>query len=425
MKKEIMALLLAGGQGSRLGVLTKKIAKPAVLYGGKYRIIDFSLSNCINSGIDNVGVLTQYRPQKLNSHIGIGKPWDMDRITGGVTVLSPYMTEDAGQWYLGTANAIFHNIDYIDKVSPKYVIILSGDHIYKMDYSKMIGFHKGKQADATISVIGVPLHEACRYGIMNTDNEDRIFEFEEKPAQPKNTLASMGVYVFSWKILREYLINDDQDKASVHDFGKNIIPKMLNDGKSMWAYRFDGYWRDVGTIQSYWESNMDLVKRVPEFNLYDPDWKIYTPNPVKPAHYVAPEGRIKTSIVAEGCMIYGEVNNSVLFPGVYVSSGAVIKDSIVMSNSFIGRNSIIDKAIISESVVCGDNVKIGIGENIANEKRPDLYNCGITVIGEKASLPDNLQVGKNVVIEVGINQNNYCSFVVESGQSVLKGEECE
>lgn len=265
--KEIIALLLAGGQGSRLGVLTKNIAKPAVLYGAKYRIIDFTLSNCVNSDIDTVGVLTQYQPHELNAHIGIGKPWDMDRINGGVTILSPYLKAERGEWYKGTANAVFQNIHYVDKYSPKYVVILSGDHIYKMDYSKMLDFHKENNADATISVINVPWEEASRYGIMNTHEDRRIYEFEEKPQNPKSNLASMGIYIFTWEVLKEYLIRDDENPNSSHDFGKNIIPMMLSENRSMWAYRFSGYWRDVGTIQAYWESNMDLISRVPDFNL--------------------------------------------------------------------------------------------------------------------------------------------------------------
>lgn len=424
MKKEITALLLAGGQGSRLGVLTKKAAKPAVLFGGKYRIIDFSLSNCINSGIDTVGVLTQYQPLKLNSHIGIGKPWDMDRMNGGVTILSPYMKEDSGEWYKGTANAIGQNIDYIDKVNPKYVIILSGDHIYKMNYSDMLAFHKKNKAEATISVISVPYEEASRYGIMNTDKSGRICEFEEKPENPKSTLASMGVYIFTWDTLRQYLIRDEHKHDSDHDFGKDIIPAMLVDGCSMWAYKFVGYWRDVGTIQAFWESNMDLIKRVPEFNLYDPHWKIYTPNPVKPAHYIGATGSVKTSVIAEGCMIYGRVRNSVLFPGVIVEKDSLIENSIVMSNTHIGENCHLDKCIISEDVRICSNVIIGQGENLANQDKPNIYNSGITVVGDGAEIPDGTVIGKNVMIDMNVRQEDFCSSVVSSGASVYKGGIC-
>ena len=425
IKKEIIALLLAGGQGSRLGVLTKKIAKPAVLYGGKYRIIDFSLSNCINSRIDTVGVLTQYQPLKLNSHIGIGKPWDMDRMNGGVTILSPFLKEESGDWYIGTANAVFQNIDYVDKLAPEYVIILSGDHIYKMNYSAMLEFHKKTNADATISVIDVPLDEAPRYGIMNTHENGKIFEFEEKPAKPKSTLASMGVYIFTWKILKEYLIRDDALKGSEHDFGRNIIPMMLFEGRSMWAYKFKGYWRDVGTIQAFWESNMDLIKRVPEFNLYDPLWKIYTPNPVKPAHYIGHGGSVKTSIVAEGCMIYGKVRNSVLFPGVFIGEGTQVEDSIIMSNSRAGAGSIISQCIIGENVEIGSNAVIGKGENIININKPNIYNSGITVIGERAVVPAGAEIGRNVMIDINVVPEDFCSLKIPSGENVFKGSECE
>ncbi len=425
IKKEIIALLLAGGQGSRLGVLTKKIAKPAVLYGGKYRIIDFSLSNCINSRIDTVGVLTQYQPLKLNSHIGIGKPWDMDRMNGGVTTLSPYLKEESGDWYKGTANAVFQNIDYVDKLAPQYVIILSGDHIYKMNYSTMLDSHKRTNADATISVIDVPVEEASRYGIMNTHENGKIYEFEEKPAKPKSTLASMGVYIFTWKVLREYLLRDDALKGSDHDFGKNIIPMMLFEGRNMYAYNFKGYWKDVGTIQAFWESNMDLIKRVPEFNLYDPSWKIYTPNPVKPAHYIGYGGSVKTSIVAEGCMIYGKVRNSVLFPGVTIDEGAQVEDSIVMSNTRVGAGSILSQCIIGENTEIGANAVIGRGEDITNVFRPNIYNSGITVIGERAVVPAGTEIGRNVMIDINAQQEDFCSLKIPSGENVFKGSECE
>ena len=425
IKKQIIAMLLAGGQGSRLGVLTKKIAKPAVLYGGKYRIIDFSLSNCINSGIDTVGVLTQYQPLKLNSHIGIGKPWDLDRMNGGVTILSPYVKGDTGEWYKGTADAVYQNIDYIDKLSPEYVIILSGDHIYKMDYSLMLDSHKKNGADATISVIDVPMEEASRYGIMNTHEDGRIYEFEEKPRNPRSTLASMGIYIFTWKVLREYLVTDSENTQSDHDFGKNVIPAMLGDGRSMWAYKFQGYWRDVGTIQAYWESNMDLIKRVPDFNLFDPAWRIYTPNPVKPAHYIGHQGSVKMSVVAEGCMIFGQVRRSVLFPGVYVEEGAVIEDSIVMSGSRIGGGSCLNRCITGENVSVGNCVRIGVGEPAVNEFKPSVYNSGITVIGERAVVPDNTEIGKNVMIDLNASPEDFCSLQVLSGQNVFKGGVCE
>lgn len=421
IKKEMIALLLAGGQGSRLGVLTKNVAKPAVLYGGKYRIIDFSLSNCINSGIDTVGVLTQYQPLKLNSHIGIGKPWDMDRIDGGVTILSPYLKAESGEWFKGTANAVYQNIHYIDRHSPQYVIILSGDHIYKMDYSKMLDFHKENNAEATISVINVPYEEASRYGIMNCHENGNIYEFEEKPKNPKSTLASMGVYIFTWSTLREYLIKDNDCPISDNDFGKNIIPAMLSDGKSMWAYQFSGYWRDVGTIQAFWESNMDLVSRIPEFNLYDYEWKIYTPNPVKSAHYIGPSACVKKSMIAEGCTVYGTVKNSILFPGAIVEEGAIIEDSIVMSNAKVCKNASIKKSIISEWATIGENSKLGEGEDIDSEYKPSIYNSGITVVGEDASIPEGAIIGKNVMIDIGARAEDFTSLIVESGKSVFKG----
>ena len=424
-KKSIIALLLAGGQGSRLGILTKKAAKPAVLFGGKYRIIDFSLSNCTNSGIDTVGVLTQYQPLKLNNHIGIGKPWDMDRMHGGVTILSPYLKESSGEWYKGTANAISQNIDYVDKQDPEYVIILSGDHIYKMDYSNMLDFHIKNNAEATISVIDVPYEEASRYGIMNTNEDGKIYEFEEKPRNPKSTLASMGVYIFTWSVLREYLLRDESLQDSDHDFGKDIIPSMLKEGKRLWAYKFVGYWKDVGTIQAFWESNMDLTKRVPEFNLYDPAWKIYTPNPVKPPHYVGPNGSIKTSVIAEGCMIYGSVRNSVIFPGVIIKAGALVENSIIMSNTQINEECRIDHCIIGENAEIGRNVEIGVGENVPNEHKPGIYFSGITVVGERAEIPDGTRIGKNVMIDMFALHEDFCGCDIASGSSVYKGGVCE
>ncbi|NSW90594.1 MAG: glucose-1-phosphate adenylyltransferase [Firmicutes bacterium] len=420
VRKEIIAMILAGGQGSRLGVLTKKIAKPAVMYGGKYRIIDFTLSNCVNSGIDTVGVLTQYQPLKLNSHIGIGKPWDLDRLNGGVTILSPYVKGETGEWYKGTANAVYQNIDFVDKLSPRYILILSGDHVYKMNYSKMLDFHKKNNAEATISVINVPYEEASRYGIMNVDGYGKIYKFEEKPKNPKSTLASMGVYIFTWEVLKDYLAKDDKDAESEHDFGKDIIPAMLKDGRNLWAYSFEGYWKDVGTIQAYWESNMELVKRVPEFNLYDQAWKIYSPNPAMPPHYVGHEGNVKTSVIAEGCMIYGSVRRSVIFPGVIIEDGALIEDSIIMANSRIGKGAYISHTIVGENVRVGNNVIIGIGEAVVNEYKPAIYNSGITVIGDDADIPDNVTIGKNVMVDMGASYKDFYCLDVPSGRNVFK-----
>lgn len=418
--KEIIGLLLAGGQGSRLGVLTQTTAKPAVPYGGKFRIIDFPLSNCINSGIDTVGVFTQYQPLELNAHIGIGKPWDLDRNNGGVTILSPYLKADSGEWFKGTANAVYQNIHYIDKLSPKYVIILSGDHIYKMDYAKMLEAHKKNEADATISVFEVPIEEASRFGIMNTDETNKIYEFEEKPKHPKNNLASMGVYIFTWDILRKYLVRDNKDPNSDNDFGKNIIPLMLSEGCNMYAYEFAGYWKDVGTIQAYWESNMDLIERVPDFNLFEREWKIFTTNPVKPAHFIGLTGSAKKSIIAEGCLIYGTVKNSVIFPGVYVAEGAVIEDSIIMSNTVIKENVHIKKSILCENVIVGENAKVGYGELVVNEDKPAIYYSGISVIGESSHVPENAELGQNVVIDRDVSNEDYESIHVPSGKSVYK-----
>ncbi|MPQ43317.1 glucose-1-phosphate adenylyltransferase [Clostridium tarantellae] len=365
VKKEMVAMILAGGQGSRLGVLTKNLAKPAVPFGGKYRIIDFPLSNCSNSGIYTVGVLTQYKPLELNSHIGIGDTWDLDRRDGGVSILPPYQNEKGGDWYKGTANAIYQNIEFIDRYNPEYVLILSGDHIYKMDYDKMLEFHKQKEADATIAVIDVPLHEASRFGIMNTNDDLSIYEFEEKPEKPKSTNASMGIYIFNWKELKNFLEKDELDENSSNDFGKNIIPKMLNDGKRMVAYPFKGYWKDVGTIESLWEANMDLLKNENELSLYDDEWRIYSTTKVRPAQYIGSKAKIKNSLIVEGCIVHGTVENSVLFQGVYVGQGTIIKNSVIMPNTRIENNVTITKAIVGSEVNIESNCEIGNGDNIA------------------------------------------------------------
>ena len=324
-KNEMVAMILAGGQGSRLGVLTKKLAKPAVPFGGKYRIIDFPLSNCSNSGIYTVGVLTQYKPLELNAHIGIGEAWDLDRTYGGVSILPPYQEEKGGEWYKGTANAIYQNIEFVDRYDPEYILILSGDHIYKMDYTKMLDFHKEREAEATIAVIEVPMDEASRFGIMNTREDLSVYEFEEKPKNPKNNLASMGIYIFNWKTLKKYLKEDEANKASKNDFGMNIIPSMLGDGNRMVAYPFKGYWKDVGTIDSLWEANMDLIRDDNELDLHEEDWKIYSVNPVRPAQYIGENAKVSNSLIVEGCVVNGQVENSILFQGVQIGKNSVIR----------------------------------------------------------------------------------------------------
>ncbi|MDF2890924.1 MAG: glgC [Clostridia bacterium] len=362
-KKEIIAMLLAGGQGSRLNMLTEKIAKPAVPFGGKYRIIDFTLSNCSNSGIDTVGVLTQYRPLELNRHIGIGSPWDLDRKDGGVTILAPFMGAEGGRWYKGTANAIYENFHFIEQYDPEYVLVLSGDHIYKMDYSLMLDYHKERASEATIAVITVPWEDTNKFGIMNVDDESRIVEFEEKPKQAKSNLASMGIYIFNWKTLRRYLAEDESDRKSHHDFGKNIIPNMLHDGISMYSYVFNGYWKDVGEVKSLWESNMDLLKEDNTLDLYDRNWKIYSKNPVNPPHYISSTGKVKSSLLNEGCVIHGEVNNCVLFPGVEVGRNSIVNDSVIMPDVKIGENVSIRKSIIMSKVIIPDFTVIEDREN--------------------------------------------------------------
>jgi len=357
-KKECVAMLLAGGEGRRLECLTKNLAKPAVSFGGKYRIIDFPLSNCTNSGIDTVGVLTQYQPLVLNSYIGIGSAWDLDRIHGGVSLLPPYMVQGGGDWYKGTANAIYQNIAFIEQYSPDYVLILSGDHIYKMDYSQMIRYHAEKGAEATIAVLEVPWEETHRFGIMNTNEDYVITEFEEKPKHAKNNLASMGVYVFDWKWLKYYLEEDAKDPLSSNDFGKDIIPMMLSDQKKLVAYPFKGYWKDVGTVASLWEANMDLIAENPELNLFDRSWKIYSVNPNRPPQYISPDANVTRSLVNEGCMIYGEVDHSVVFPGVTIGHNSVIKDSVIMPDVTIGDHVHIEKAIIGSGTIIESGARL-------------------------------------------------------------------
>ena len=379
-KKECVAMLLAGGQGSRLGILTVNMAKPAIPYGGKYRIIDFPLSNCTNSGIDVVGVLTQYQPLELNAYIGSGSPWDLDLAHGGVYVLPPYVKGKQGEWYSGTANAIFQNVAFIEQFSPEYVLILSGDHIYKMDYSAMLSYHIQKGADATIAVREVPWEEASRFGIMNTDKDNVVNEFEEKPAKPKNNKASMGVYIFTWAKLRKYLSEDACDTTSSNDFGKNIIPNMLRDKQKLFAYDFEGYWKDVGTIESLWEANMDLLNMPMPIDLYDKKWRIYNRNPGVAPHYIAEGAVARSSLITEGCEVYGRVEHSVLFAGVKVMEGASVEDSVVMPNAVIERGAKVYRAIVAEGAIIGAGANVG--ETTGN----------IAVVGQNAKLPAGVQV---------------------------------
>ena len=421
IKKEMIAMLLAGGQGSRLGILTSKVAKPAVSFGGKYRIIDFPLSNCINSGVDTVGVLTQYQPLRLNTHIGIGIPWDLDKNVGGVTILPPYEKSENSEWYTGTANAIYQNLDYMETFHPDYVLILSGDHIYKMDYEAMLDFHKEKGADVTIAVMPVPMEEAKRFGIMITDDEQRITDFEEKPEHPRSNLASMGIYIFSWKALKNALIANASQPGL--DFGKHVIPYCRDNGMPLYAYEFNGYWKDVGTLTSYWEANMELIDIVPEFNLYEEYWKIYTRSTALPPQYMGADSETERSIIGEGSEIYGKVYNSVIGCGVTIGEGAVVRDSIIMNNSVIGENTQMTKAIVAEEAVVGSNVIVGEGELVDNETAPSIYRDGLTVIAEKTVVPDHVSIGKNVLISGETQEEDYPDGRLESGKSLVKAGE--
>ena len=420
-KKRCVAMLLAGGQGSRLMVLTENTAKPAVPFGGKYRIIDFPLSNCINSGVDTVGVLTQYQPLRLNTHIGIGIPWDLDRNIGGVTVLPPYEKSTNSEWYTGTANAIYQNLEYMESYNPEYVLILSGDHIYKMDYEVMLDFHKANNAEVTIAVMPVPMEEASRFGIMIADENHRITEFEEKPEHPRSNLASMGIYIFNWKTLKEALIAMADQPAL--DFGKHVIPYCHEKGAPLYAYEFTGYWKDVGTLSSYWEANMELIDIVPEFNLYEEYWKIYTKSEIQPPDYIAADSVVERSIIGEGSEVYGEVYNSVIGCGVTIGKGTVIRDSIIMNQTQIGEGCEINKAIIAENVVVGNQVKLGVGEEAENDTAPHIYNHGLVTIGEKSVIPDGISVGKNSVISGVTAAADYEDSQLASGKTLIKAGE--
>ncbi|MCR5452868.1 MAG: glucose-1-phosphate adenylyltransferase [Lachnospiraceae bacterium] len=421
--KEMIAMLLAGGQGSRLGVLTSDVAKPAVAFGGKYRIIDFPLSNCINSGIDTVGVLTQYQPLALNSHIGIGTPWDLDRNNGGVSVLPPYEKSDNSEWYTGTANAIYQNLNYMEGYDPEYVLILSGDHIYKMDYEAMLDFHKQNQSDVTLAVLPVPMEEASRFGIVITDENHRISEFEEKPEHPRSNLASMGIYIFTWSVLKEALIAlKDQSNC---DFGKHIIPYCHKDGKRIFAYEFNGYWKDVGTLGSYWEANMELIDLIPEFNLYEEFWKIYTKQDKIEPQYIGSNANVSRAIIGAGDMIDGEVTGSVLGAGVIVEEGAVVKDSIIMKNTRICKGAYIEKSVIAEDCVIGEETKIGVGEFAESKLNSKVYAFDLAVVGEGSVIPAKVTIGKNTAIRGVTTDEDYPGAQLESGGYIIKAGEGE
>ncbi len=399
-KQECVAMLLAGGQGSRLYALTRRIAKPAVPYGGKYRIIDFPLSNCVNSGIETVGVLTQYQPLELSDYIGSGQPWDLDRMDAGVHVLPPYQRNKGADWYKGTANAIYQNMQFIERYNPEYVLVLSGDHIYKMDYSAMLAAHKAKNADCTIAVLDVPKEEASRFGILNTNEDDSVYEFEEKPKKPKSTLASMGIYIFTWDKLRQYLIADEEDETSSNDFGKNVLPAMLNAGERMFAYRFDGYWKDVGTIDSLWEANLDLLNPKVPLDLSDDAWKIYSRNPGMPPQYLAPSAQVQNSMLTEGCNISGKVEYSIIFAGVTIEEGAEIIDSILMPGTVVRKGAKVHYAILAENVEVGEDAQVGAKP----EETADLEKWGIAVVASGVKVGKGAKVPAKAMQETDVEE---------------------
>ncbi|MDO4621032.1 MAG: glucose-1-phosphate adenylyltransferase [Lachnospiraceae bacterium] len=421
IKKEMIAMLLAGGQGSRLGVLTDNVAKPAVSFGGKYRIIDFPLSNCINSGIDTVGVLTQYRPLRLNTHIGIGIPWDLDRNVGGVTVLPPYEKIGNTDWYTGTANAIYQNFEYMEQFNPDYVLILSGDHIYKMDYEVMLDYHKANKADVTIAVMPVPMEEASRFGIMVTDETGRITEFQEKPEHPVSNLASMGIYIFSWPVLKDALLK--LKDLSDLDFGKHVLPYCRENDMRLFAYEFNGYWKDVGTLGSYWQANMELIDVIPEFNLYEEFWKIYTRGDIIPPDYIAENAVVDKCIIGDGAEILGEVYSSVIGPGVRIEEGAVVRDSIIMQETTVGRGARVDRAVIAQNVTIGEGAELGVGKEAPNVYNESVYAFGLVTVGENSVIPPGVKVGRNTAILGQTTQEDYPDGALASGGAIIKNNE--
>jgi glucose-1-phosphate adenylyltransferase len=412
--KRVLAVILAGGQGERLSILSAMRAKPAVPFGGKYRIIDFALSNCVNSDINNVVVLTQYNPRSLNDHIGVGRPWDLDRTKGGIRILQPYISRGGSDWYRGTADAVLQNLQTIREDAPELVLILAGDHIYKMDYGPFIQFHRRRRADATIGVRPVPIGEAHRFGILALGEDSRVVEWQEKPRQPKSDLASMGIYVFSTRALYEWL------SESRTDFGRDVIPAMLDGGARVFGYRFDEYWQDVGTIESYWQANMDLLEEHPALDLYDKEWLIHTKSEERAPAKVTPTANVHRSLVSHGCIVAGTVERSVLSPGVRVDVGAVVRDSIVMFDTVIGSGAIVDRAILDKEVVVGPNAVIGEGRDfsVANRDEPDRLNSGITVVGKRAVIPRGVRIGRNCMVPEGARASDFARRVVRSGESV-------
>ncbi len=418
IKKEMIAMLLAGGQGSRLGVLTSKLAKPAVSFGGKYKIIDFPLSNCINSGIDTVGVLTQYQPLRLNQHIGIGIPWDLDKNVGGVTILPPYESNDNTDWYTGTANAIYQNLDYMDYYNPDYVAILGGDHIYKMDYEQMLEFHKKNNAKITLATYEVPWEDASRFGLVITDENNQVLEFEEKPENPRSNKASMGIYIFDWPVLKEALETlKDQPGC---DFGMHVIPYCHERGDKIMAYNYQGYWKDVGTLSAYWEANMELIDIIPEFNLYEEFWRIYTKSEVLRPQYFADTAKVNSCIIGEGSEMYGEADRSVIGADVVIEEGAVVKDSILMKGCVIKKGARLEKAILAENVVVGENTEIGVFEEAPNKYKEKVYSGGLVTIGEESVIPAGVKIGKNVAIMGVTTPEDYPDGILASGESIIR-----
>lgn len=417
----VVALIMAGGEGTRLSVLSEKRAKPSVPFAGKFRIIDFTLSNCVNSGIFDVGVLTQYRPHSLNSHIGIGKPWDLDRMRGGVQILQPYQARGDTGWYRGTSDAVAQNMNFVYEQRANVVLVLSGDHIYKMDYTSILDYHQRQRADVTVAVMDVPLEETHRFGIMTTDETDKIVEFTEKPKnRDKGTLASMGVYVFTTEVLQKRLAEDSEENPRI-DFGKNVIPAMINDYQDrVYAYRFSGYWVDVGTIQAYWETSMELLDPDCDLNLFDAEWIIQTRSEERPPARVGPQARVHRSIVCNGCIVRGTVENSVLSPGVYVSPGAVVRDSVVMNDTWVGPNAVLDKVVVDKQVVIGPSVRLGVGDDmsVANRTQPDKLNTGITVVGKGAHIPPGLSIGRNVLINADRDEEHFPANEVPAGETI-------